>query len=429
MLIALFFCSVSCEKLLEVSPKTSLEARTAIRNKKELEYGINSCYDQLQSPNYYGRVLFNLGDLPTDIAFNGGTIKEYGQVNNALILEDNSLINDLWTAIYAGINRVNNMLRFTDILPDLTENERTAFRAELYFLRALMYHDLVRCFGDVPLKLEATSGLDGINTPLSPKSLVYETILADLDNAKDKIISNSSIKANNMAVYALLSRVYLELENWDKVIEATSNVINNPAFRLDSSYSAIFLNESGPEAIFQVDFDIQDKNRLAEYYFPTALTGRYEVAPDPELIAGYEPGDIRKTVTIKYAGDFPYCNKFEDISTGADNVIVFRMAEMYLNRAEAKAEKQTGVSIQEVKDDINIVRKRAGLANTSAEGFPQLLLAIENERKFEFAFEGRRWFDLIRTGRAIEVLDNINSASQYYFPVPLSEKSTNEAID
>jgi hypothetical protein len=96
---------------------------------------------------------------------------------------------------------------------------------------------------------------------------------------------------------------------------------------------------------------------------------------------------------------------------------------MYLIRAEALAWSQG--DLQDIRDDINIVRDRAGLPGTSANTYADLLRAIERERRVEFAFEGHRWFDLVRTGRAVDVLPNVNSVNQTLFPIPLSEIQTN----
>jgi starch-binding outer membrane protein, SusD/RagB family len=100
-----------------------------------------------------------------------------------------------------------------------------------------------------------------------------------------------------------------------------------------------------------------------------------------------------------------------------------RLADMYLIRAEATA--QQGGDLQQVKNDLNAVRARAGLTGTTANTQATLLTAIEQERRLEFAFEGQRWFDLVRTGRAVDVLPAVTNINQTLFPIPLSEILTN----
>ena len=127
------------------------------------------------------------------------------------------------------------------------------------------------------------------------------------------------------------------------------------------------------------------------------------MAPDPSLLGAYEAGDERKTYSIAYDGSNAYANKYNDLSKGADNVIILRLAEMYMIRAEAEARKSGG-NLTSVKSDLNLIRSRAGLQPTSAGTAADLLTAIEAERRVEFAFEGHRWFDLVRTGRAMDLI-------------------------
>jgi hypothetical protein len=115
-----------------------------------------------------------------------------------------------------------------------------------------------------------------------------------------------------------------------------------------------------------------------------------------------------------------------DISTGTDKVYIFRLAEMYLLRAEA--ELLMDGDLDEVQADINRIRLRAGLMDTQAQSKEELILEIEHQRRAEFAFEGHRWFDLIRTGRAMELIPTLTQECQMLFPIPLSEIQTNEAI-
>jgi hypothetical protein len=101
---------------------------------------------------------------------------------------------------------------------------------------------------------------------------------------------------------------------------------------------------------------------------------------------------------------------------------------MYLIRAEAEAHK-TGANISAIQDDINVIRTRAGLPPTAVSIIDGLLTAIEKERRVEFAFEGQRWFDLVRTGRAMEVLPHVTNINKTLFPIPSDELLTNNSPD
>jgi hypothetical protein len=143
------------------------------------------------------------------------------------------------------------------------------------------------------------------------------------------------------------------------------------------------------------------------------------------LKMNYESADNRLAASVAYdAKPQPYGYKYKDVSGGTDHVYVFRLAEMYLIRAEALA--YSNGEITSIQADINTIRNRAGLINTTAATIPDLKLAVENECRHEFAFEGHRWPDLVRTHRAVTLL----GIDEKYtlFPIPLSEKQTNNLM-
>ena len=424
--MALLFAG--CEEWLEVYPTRSLPTEIAIQDEKGLMNGINGCYDALQFSSIYGRSLVNISALASDNAYNGGTIKEYGQFNNNTILADNSTIEGTWSGLYTAINRANSILEAIDGLDDMEETTRDSYRAELRFLRALHYFNLVRCFGEVPLREEATTDLSSLDVPVSPYSDLYQFILDDLEFADGKINGSSPVRATNWAAKALMAKVYLHMEDYGNAASIAGEIIDNGPFTLEPRYADLFEMEGSAESIFEVDFNENDKNRMAEYFFPNQLTGRYEVAPEEGFIESYEPEDTaRFNATVKYTGSTPYVAKYENISLGSDNVYVFRLAEIHLIRAEALANDNGDLDV--IKGDINAVRNRAKLGNTTAGTYEELKMAIEKERRYELAFEGHRWFDLVRTGRAVDVLENVTSENQYLFPIPLAETSSNESID
>ncbi len=179
------------------------------------------------------------------------------------------------------------------------------------------------------------------------------------------------------------------------------------------------------EPIFEIVFDAQNSNRLAQYFMTVKLNGRYEVAPSDDYIQSFEEGDVRLDASVAYDEvNKPYVIKYSDLTSGTDRVIVLRLAEMYLIRAEAMA--YSNGPINAIKADIDLIRSRAGLAATTASDYASLKLAIENERRHELAFEGHRWYDLVRTKRAVEVI----GIQEYkiLFPIPKSEMLTNKLM-
>jgi hypothetical protein len=421
----------SCE-LLSPKPTDSITSNDAIKDQNGVNKAIVGCYSALQFSTYYGRNYIVMGDIATNNLVWTGTSPDYNQINNNSILADNLIVRDIWSTIYDGINRVNNVI---DKLPDISMSSASKDVAygECCFLRGLHHYNLVRLWGAVPIKTKATTGnLADLQVPRNPVNAVYAQVISDLTMAEAKLPdANATGRATKAAARALLAKVYMNRYNLftnpadlDNALGYATQLINDPQFALLSEYNSLFQPETNEESIFEVTFNPQDPNSLAVYYFTKLLAGRYEFAPTDTLIHSFLTVDFRKAASIAFDGaGSPYGYKYRDMVTSSDRVYVFRLAEMYLIRAEVNAYKQAAIA--DIQSDINIIRHRAGLADTDAATYPTLLLAIENERKHEFAFEGQRWFDLTRTDRALFILPNVKSKNQYLFPIPQAELQTN----
>ena len=423
-LISLLFLIgiAGCEKILEVDPTYYIDGEQAITNKRGVETALTGCYNALQQTGMYGRYLVIIPDLAADNLDWKGTTQAYGQFENNNLLADNIIVESVWNAHYNLLNRVNYVLNKLPDIADMNAVEKESTAAQLYFLRALAHYNLVRLFGPVPIKVLPTLDLgDNLNVPRDPVQNVYDAILTDLALAEDKIAVNNPGYATNGAVLALQADVALSQGNYE-LAKAKATALINGNYALEDVFADLFVGEPGSEAIFTVLFNEQDGNRLAEYFFPTAQGGRYEVAPSADLVATYTQEDtIRLNATI--AGNPPYGLKYPDMVTMANDVPVYRLAEMYLIRAEAEARLQGSKAA--IRNDINILRLRAGIAALSSDTYEELLMDIEAERRRELAFEGKRWFELVRTGRALEVLPGVTSANQLLFPIPLVELQNN----
>ncbi len=274
------------------------------------------------------------------------------------------------------------------------------------------------------MRLEPTIGTTGLDAPRVPVAQVYESIISDLNFAVANLAnSGSKIRGSQNAAKALLARVYLYQQNYQMAAATASDVITNGGYTLLPNYADVFATEENAESIFEISFSQLERNRIAEYNFPKSLNGRREVEPSQDLLDAFEENDQRFDASLAFASTLAYAIKYDDLNLGADNFIVIRLADMYLIRAEALA-KSSG-DVTQIKADLNIIRNRAGLSNFNSNDINQLITAIEKERRVEFAFEGQRWFDLVRTGRAVEVLFNVTSPNQTLFPIPFDELQTN----
>jgi starch-binding outer membrane protein, SusD/RagB family len=426
---------ISACDVLDVQPYHSMPADEAITDSAQVQSAIIGCYDALQSGSYYGLDFLIWGDLPADNLKHVGITVTWADIDNNNILADNGLVEGTWAAIYRVLSRVNNTM---DQLPKidtlrLTQSGRNAAEAELKFLRALAHYDLMRLFGPIPIRDRAVSSdEESLNPPRNSITDVLKIINDDLDFAIQNLPANPIRgRASRPAAAALKARVLLHQYyiNGDDIdlqnaIALATEVIDHPSLELESNYANLYTQEPTTESIFEVSFNEQDRNLIARYFAHTSLAGRYEFAPTDFYLNSFDPNDVRKDISTDMAGTAPYVVKFNDVASGTDPVYVLRLAEMYLIRAEAATILQDDTG--EILSDINKIRTRAGLTPATMTSYTALALEIESQRQKEFAFEGHRWFDLVRTGKAIERLENVTNINQTLFPIPQAEIISND---
>jgi starch-binding outer membrane protein, SusD/RagB family len=439
-IISLLYLISACN-VLNVEPEDAIPADKAFKNKAGIERGILGSYSELQSLSYYGRSYYIFADLAADNLIHpiDATNTDYAEVDNNAILPENSAVSGIWASIYSSINTANNVIEKVPGMADMTDDEKNAALGELRFLRALNHFNLVNFFGPIPIKIKPTVGVKDLNAGRDPVDSVYSQIIRDLRFAEQNINPSNSAKtrATKTAASALLARVYLYKKDYESAYAKANEVLAADTSLL-KNYADIFAGDASAESIFEIDFSEVDRNRIAENNFPKTLNGRREVAPSDSIMNAFEPNDKRKPASI--AADTAliphdsttipnfYADKYNDLSKGADNVIIIRRAELFLIRAEAEAHRATP-DITAIQNDINKIRLRAGLSPTAVTSIEELLAVIEHERWVEFAFEGQRWFDLVRTGRAMQVLPAVTNINKTLFPIPLSEIQTNKSPD
>ena len=433
LLIAGVLLLGSCNDFLDIEPTDSISDTEAIKDKTGVDRAITGSYNALQQTGSYGRYLVIVQDLAADNLKWTGTTQDYGQIDNNQIPAENVIIDGIWVSAYDCINRVNNVIYRLPDIGDLTPAERDSYEGEALFLRGLCYFNLVELFGGVPLKIQPTLDLSNINQARNTVDAVYDQIIDDLLDAEQKLPSSSSLgRASSFSATALLARVYLTRYHLGNdpsfaqlAIDKATHVIDEGGYSLAPSLEDLFTG-NGTESIFEVVFDAQNRNVLAQYFYPRSLLGRYEVAPQQELLDSWEAADtFRLNASIAIAPDLlPYGYKYRDVTAGTDRVYILRLAEMYLIRAEALA--YSNGDIGSIQNDINVIRDRAGLLPTEAADYNALKLAVQYERRHEFAFECQRWSDMVRTKTATLILGI--DEDQTLFPIPLSEMQTNEKM-
>ncbi|BDD09964.1 membrane protein [Fulvitalea axinellae] len=421
MLAVLLALSVSsCNDWLKLEPQNDITVEDFWKSKTDIRTALNSGYIQLRSQV---NTLFLWGDIRSDFVVQGPSDEDfstpYYRILNLEILDNNEVLK--WGGIYKVVNYANTVIKYapdvrkTDL--SLTKKELNAFLAEAYFQRALSYFYLVRTFKEVPLYLEPTDTDDvDIFLEKSDEETVLAQIRQDLEWAEryaprgfDTGLEYNKGFATKAAVQALLADVYLWSEMYAECKVMCDKIINRSTFALmeRDQWSRIFEEGNTHESIFEIQFD-KGKNQQHNLYKlfggsngSNFFDPSFLVSPQVEDL--YDANDIRGDLTIidnsaqgsgLWVGKFYGGGKFSDRDA---NWIVYRYADILLMKAEALVHMGDFFAAQK---ELNKVRKRAGLG-------PKILAgdrndaedAILEERGLEFAFEGKRWFDLLRVGK------------------------------
>jgi hypothetical protein len=458
LLLALLFFQFACNKITAVDPPlTSLTSDNVYQNDATANSVLIGLYTSIGTSSPLRGQTFNSISLVTGLSSDELTL--YGgaaNVNANLAayylnklssgspsVSSQSIWNDTYSKIYItniALERLQNSTQLTSIV-------KSHLIGEVKFLRAFFYFYLVNLYGDVPLALSSDYRTNA-SLSRAEKSKVYSQIITDLKDAQDELSSDfvaldgktattERLRPNKYAAASLLARTYLCTSEWAKAEEQATIVINNSSkFKL-TSLDNTFLKNSD-EAIWQLQpvnlgWNTEDaKAFILPASGPTSSSVEgYPVYISSQLVGGFESNDLRKSswtgkVTVNNT-TYYYPLKYKSATLNApltEYQMVFRLAEQYLIRAEARAQLS---NLNGAKFDLDVIRTRAGLKGTDANDNPSILKAIQHERQIELFTEwGQRWIDLKRTG-AIDVVMNVvapqketswNSNWQLY-PIPL----------
>ena len=429
---------ISCKKVLDQKPQASLDASTAFSTRQAIEAGIIGVYDGLQSGNYYGIDYTLLGGVGADELNHTGTFPSYLEIKNRAIQTNNANITSTYNQIYVVINRANTVLSnaLTNTDPNFPKN---ASLGELRFLRGFAYFDLLRYYGGTPEGYNKPNGVgvslvltptltapDAAPKPRSTEAEVLTQILSDLDFAIANLPTTSANgRVNKNVALGIKARVQLYREDFNDAENLSTQIISQFSTQarggLAADYASLYSSKNTkPESLFELQYNSTDAGSLRFYYY-----GREEVSSSVSLGNAHEAGDLRKPVNYNAFGSRFKTMKYSR-PDNSDNILLLRLAEIYLIRAEARARKATP-DLAGAIADLNIVRNRAGLANTTAVTAGDLFDAILRERRVELAHEAHRWFDLRRTNRLISTL-GITEAFRALWPIPQREVDNSGGI-
>ena len=457
-LIVLF--NTSCKKQLDIKPESNVEADLAIKNSKDVEGILIGAYTAASLRGIYGgRLQATTEFLANDGDFTFyGTYSEYTELSNQAPTITNAFVSDLWNAGFNTIGVCNTVLAHLNLV-DTAKGKRVRVEAEAKFLRGMTYFDLARSFGRawndshgspatnpaVPIVLTPTTTIPGIQKPSrSTVAQVYAQAISDLTAAEANLKVAKSTYASSSAASAILARIYLTQENYTlaeteatKIIAAL-NSTGKPLYTLVNLFSDEFQYPGQATHVFNTTEDIfaiqmssqSGFNALNEIFASADFGGRSETYINQQHFDRYEANDSR-------LNEFYDEDGLGDILTSKfnnqyGNVVLIRLAEIYLIRAEARI-KKGAQDLSGAAMDIDVVRSRAGLKGTTAASAADLFDAVKKERRVELAFEGFRLFDLKRYKESLQLYDNNGDPSgkidwdspKLVYPVPKRERDTN----
>jgi len=466
---------------LDKRPLTDITPENFFTSSDDAEASLTAVYDALQGTGAYGQDLNVMGEMPSDncTSSNG----DVNAMDKIIWTPTTGQVYNVFRQAYVGINRANIVLKY---VPNITMDtaRRSQIQGEARFARALCYFNLVRAYGGVPLRLEPTeSGAPAdVNLARATADQIYAQVVADLQRAAIQMRASSPNRAGKNAANALLARVQLTQRNW-AAAQAAANKVIAAGVSLNGSFKSLYPAENkGGESLFEIQYagnadggnilpDLLLPSPLATYSFPkfniptTELLAYADTVNDRRWAyngqvtsgsrivgrdhASYIDGKPGRNGNSNDVGPFVY--KWTSIGNNfnsTDNTYVLRYAEVLLAYAEAVNE-QTGPSA-DVLAKLNLVRQRAGLAaltlaSTQALSKQAMRNEIDRQRRLELAFEGERWFDLLRYARhtaadasathAVTALDliaqqrmGVRDVNYLLFPLPQAELNTNPLL-
>lgn len=359
-----------------------------------------------------------MGDFRADNArFDESPHDEFDDFDGGVISMEGDFFRPFYASLYKSILSANIVI----------ENSTNSTQVgEAKFLRALSYFKLVRVFGDVTVNLSAApSTSDTSILARQSENDVYTLIETDLNEAIT-VLDNSGIssgRASEIAAKALLGKVLLEQADYSNAATQLSAVISGASsagISLQANFADVFGSDLNSEIIFATQ--LSGALSVSDYsgdgfdiWYAGGNTKADEVPISQDLINSFDDSDARKSASVDAA--IQIAVKY--VSGGAEqDWIEIRLADVILMYAEALNESNnTGSALTE----LNKIRTRAGLSNLSTTSQAILRQAIQDERKLELAFEGHRWFDLVRTGTVDAEMGQAVNANYYLFPIPTSE--------
>jgi hypothetical protein len=427
----------SCKKYVELgAPPTQVQDVDVYKSDMTATSAVLGLYSGGALSNLIVPLTTYPGMSADDVQYNTVSPDYVGFETDAVSINNNLNAGTLWYYCYQYLRNINYAVDGLTASNTLTPAVKNQLLGEAKFLRAFMFFELVNFYGDVPMPVTGND-LQNAYLPRTAAKDVWTQIIADLKDAQSLLpeayTGTFRARINKWAATALLARVDLYNKDYPNAEAEATKVINSGVYSIVTPLNSVFVNNSN-EIIWQ----ITNTTGLSAYgpnFVPaTGYAPAYSLYDT--LYKSFETGDLRKTnwagVTTISGTNYYYINKYKLRSgTGNEYNVAMRFAELYLIRAEARAQQN---NLTDAKTDIDVIRARAGLAGVSAAlSQSAMLLAIEQERKVELFGEwGHRWFDLKRTNRAATVIGGQKPATwkntAVLYPIPDAQRLINTSL-
>ncbi|WP_372933747.1 RagB/SusD family nutrient uptake outer membrane protein [Mariniphaga sediminis] len=458
----------SCtDDFVKISPEYSIDSENYFNSEGDYYNALVAAYDLLQST--YANAI--VGEFASNNTLCGGEsatdVVGWQQIDDMIHTPTNSNLKDIWNWMFAGVQRTNYFMEFKDKTEFDGKDEMVG---EILFLRAYYHFELVKWFGPIPLKVDERFKLgDETTIPRSSVTDVYAQIESDLLAAISVLneIPEETGRATKGAAQALLGKAYLFQDKFSEAASVLEDVINDGNYSLVEDYNSIFENEgeNGSESVFEVQYtDVEGADfgclqcsegnvavgfsGVRGYDGPLFTPGFSFNVPTQDAVDQFEPGDLRKDVTIldieawaeetgatyttgnehtgyfnrKYIPRKRSADAQGDLNlTNPNNYRAIRYADVLLMAAEAN--NRGGISDTKAQQYLSEVRARAFGDDDHAVTLTGAALtdAIYQERRVELMGEGHHFFDLVRTGRAANEIEGFVAGKHEVFPIPLEE--------
>ena len=487
-ILLIFVTATSCDDYLDLRPEDGIVREEFWKTKEDIQAAVIGIYSSLlkrppaaQIPTggtdyNISEYLFMFGEIRGDMIAPGGNITaDQRDITTSNILSSNDLTS--WAAFYRVINYCNTVIELAPAVKNndatLTQQQLNNFLSEALAIRAYMYFTLARTFKDVPIKLTATlSDKDNFQIAKSTQNDVFAQVIKDLTLAEEYAVTDyGNVPSNKgrITVYtinAMQADVYLWMDKYAEALVATNKVIDSGKFELiegnSSWFNRVFALGNTTESIFEFQYTTQNLNPFYDMFFQ-----RPEFIAAPHVLEDVFGVDFSNSNNRDVRGErcalIPGTNeiyKFIGRNTEERKALqesdthwfVYRYADVLLLKAEALAELGKGDEALPIIDEIRTKRKAISLTaqNVNTSNKSEVIDYILAERAREFAFEGKRWFDVLRNARRnnYERLDllismalisapadqqqsiiaKLEDPNSHYFPINEYDLYTNKAL-